>query len=80
MVSGSAWRGIRLDVFDLRERVIDQHSKYVRSFCTICEPSTCQFVDGYLILAARDDPSCPVECIFEPGAARARRGSARWRL
>lgn len=33
-----------------------------------------------LYVAARDDPNCPVERIFGPGEARARRGSVRWRL
>jgi hypothetical protein len=33
-----------------------------------------------LYLAARDDPNCPVERIFEPGVARARRVSVPWRL
>jgi hypothetical protein len=37
-------------------------------------------MEARLYLAIRDDPECPVERIFEPGALRARRGSVRWRL
>lgn len=33
-----------------------------------------------LYLACRDDPSCPIERLAEPGVARAVRGSVRWKL
>jgi len=37
-----------MDVFELRKRVVDRYDSYVRSFLTIREPSTREFVDGYL--------------------------------
>src|SRR5207245_2843929 len=38
----------RLDVFDLRDRLIGRYSDYVRSFLRIREPRTRAFVEAYL--------------------------------
>lgn len=41
-----------MDVFELRERVVDQYARYVRSFMTIRNPETRRWVEGYLASGA----------------------------
>lgn len=36
-----------MDVFDLRERVVDQYEQYVRGFLTIRDPDTRAYIDRF---------------------------------
>jgi hypothetical protein len=69
-----------LDVFDLRERVIDQYVEYVKSFYSIREPTTREFVADYL-KAGRlwPEPLVQLNPSFQPGALAASARPTRWR-
>jgi len=58
-----------LDVFKLRERVVDQYAEYVRSFYSIREPSTREFVDDFLKAGKLwPEPLVQLNPSFQPGA------------
>jgi len=58
-----------VDVFELRDRVVDDYAKYVRSFLTIGNPATRSFVDSYLSAGNLwPEPLVQLNPSFEPGA------------
>jgi ATP-dependent helicase YprA (DUF1998 family) len=64
-----AHEGSSLDVFDLRQRVVGRYASYVRSFLTIREPRTREFVEGYLEKGSLwPEPLVQLNPSFKPGA------------
>lgn len=58
-----------MDVFGLRERVVDAYSRYVRSFLAIKDPQIKAFVEGFLEAGRLwPEPLVQLNPAFEPGA------------
>ena len=57
-----------MDVFSLRDRVVDDYQRYVRGFVSVSEPNARRFVEGYFNAETLwPEPLVQLNPAFEPG-------------